>query len=369
MSETNLQSRAANLFVLLSLLIAAPSLATAQQAPPVWTIDLFKPADSQPNQLSAADKFRIDLYGPAPSGGKVKVPSLKGLAFTDAAEKLRSLNLQIEKKNEEGLSVDLVDYQNPQPGAEVEMGTAVGVRLVTRIPDVTGKPLGDAYDQLKDAGFKVKYFQEWDKDYDVTGQIPRSGGMDIRGKTITLQCNVAVPDVTGKTVAEASRILEQSDLFAEISAYYQEDDLVYAQGHKPGRMIPRRFTVELRPGVKVPDVRNVDVSTAELRLVAQGIPAKIVGINKVATFNANEHGRTFVTAQAVRPGDFIFRGNTLELKVTQLVYQQLRLPEIRIQPIDYGDGGYQKPVNIPANQTKCPDCGRPSSQCKCFIGG
>lgn len=334
-----------------------------------FSIPLFKtgeepketiPANQNPeNQVAGSGRYQIDLFG-----GKIIVPELKGLTWNEAEEKLTALNLKAEKKNESGLSVDVVDYQNPKAGLEVAIGTPVGLRLVTQIPDVTGKTLVDAYDLLKDGGFKIKYYKEWDKDYDVTGQFPRSGGMDIRGKTITLQCNVAVPDVRKKTVAEAKKILEKSDLYALISAQYRDDDIVFDQGVRPGKMIPRKFQVELAPGVIVPNILNADLATAEFRLIEKGIPAKIVAVNRVVTQNVNDHGKAVVSAQAVKPGGFIFRGNTLEIKVVQAVYQEQRVPDCTIKAPVYGNG-----YNPPVQQSKCPECGQPCNKCRCFVGG
>ena len=345
--------------------LTIPYGALAQDGGGNFTIPLFKVGEEPKeevvpeNQVADAGGFQIDLFG-----GKVIVPSLKGLTFAQAADKLDGLNLKAEKKNESGLSVDIVDYQNPKAGLEVAMGTPVGVRLVTKIPDVTGKTLVDAYDSLKEGGFKIKYYKEWDKDYDVTGQFPRPGGMDIRGKTITLQCNVAVPDVRKKTVAEAKKILEKSSLYAQISAKYRDDDIVFDQGVRPGKMIPRKFQVELAPGVLVPNIINADLATAELRLIEKGIPAKIVAVNRVVTQNANDHGRAVVSAQAVKPGGFIYRGNTLEIKVVQAVFQEQRVPACTIKEPTFGDG-----YNPPVQQSKCPECGRPCTKCRCFVGG
>jgi hypothetical protein len=83
------------------------------------------------------------------------------------------------------------------------------------VPDVVGKQYGDAEDTLEDAGLKVERKDEASSEQadTVVGQDPDAGTSVEKGTTVTLsvsagQDEVAVPDVTGQTEADARSQLE-----------------------------------------------------------------------------------------------------------------------------------------------------------------
>src|ERR687898_524678 len=84
------------------------------------------------------------------------------------------------------------------------------------VPNVVGQPVAEAENALTDAGFEVrKAYENSDQPVDqVIDQDPDPGVDAEEGSTVTITLSrgveqVEVPDVTGKTVDEASQILAQ----------------------------------------------------------------------------------------------------------------------------------------------------------------
>ena len=93
----------------------------------------------------------------------IEVPAVTGQELEEAQQTLEELGLTVSVTEEESEDVDegLVITQSPDNGSTVGAGGAVELTVSTgppgiEIPDVTGMDVGEAREELKDAGFKVK---------------------------------------------------------------------------------------------------------------------------------------------------------------------------------------------------------------------
>ena len=153
-----------------------------------------------------------------------KVPDVSGLSLSEAKENMRNSGL----KGTEGKSVfceakkGTVCRTDPASGKEVERDSTVTLVMSKgskdaaprAVPDVTGKIFADAKQELSEAGFKVVKKREESSTEDagtVTDQSPGSGEKAPKGSTVTLtvaaESRPTVPDVVGKSYAEAETLL------------------------------------------------------------------------------------------------------------------------------------------------------------------
>ncbi len=129
------------------------------------------------------------------------VPPVEGLPVADAEAKLKDAGLEVEFKdpkfsNEvEKDHVITAEWLNDpmRPGSTVELTVSKGPDLVA-VPNVVGKPLQDAIDQLEGAGFKVTHSfpAAFIAFATVSEQDPVADTQAVRGSTITLVATLTV---------------------------------------------------------------------------------------------------------------------------------------------------------------------------------
>lgn len=162
----------------------------------------------------------------------VQVPDLAGTPVADAKRKLRDLGLTVgtvHKKFSDEVAKGSVIGTDPAAGSKRRPETAVAL-TVSRgaevdVPDVTGRDRADAEATLRGAGFEVKIadgtaHSPHDKGR-IARQAPGAGGKLGRGDTVTLTLSagpemVTVPDVTGKTAADAKQALSDAGFEVEV---------------------------------------------------------------------------------------------------------------------------------------------------------
>jgi beta-lactam-binding protein with PASTA domain/predicted Ser/Thr protein kinase len=108
-------------------------------------------------------------------------------------------------------------------GVVAALIAAVAVWALTRpaqvtVPPVTGKSQAEATQILEDAGFDVRpmTFESCKEPQTVAEQDPRAGSEDDEGSTVdisvSLGLRVTIPDVVGKPMDKATRILQNAEL-------------------------------------------------------------------------------------------------------------------------------------------------------------
>ncbi|HSB73403.1 MAG TPA: PASTA domain-containing protein [Candidatus Methylomirabilis sp.] len=166
----------------------------------------------------------------SPQPGSVVVPEVAGKPLPEAEAILAKAGFKVRDVQEEeapNAAPQTVLRQDPQPGAQVT-GDAPAVALVVAkrpspppdivMPDVVGTLLDPAVDTLKRAGLAPDARPgEPDRarpTYQVLNQEPKAGAKVRRGARVVVIFNperkLTVPDVVGKSLAEARELLAKA---------------------------------------------------------------------------------------------------------------------------------------------------------------
>lgn len=121
--------------------------------------------------------------------------------------------------------------------------TTVSTMKTTRVPDVTNKTLTEAKKSLQNLGFKVVCSDTPNANSIlVKEQVPAKDTVVLEGATIVLyteennvRTSVEVPDLKGKTLAEAKSILAEKDL----NISYSGSGKVRSQNTRPGESVEK----------------------------------------------------------------------------------------------------------------------------------
>ncbi|GGV61874.1 Stk1 family PASTA domain-containing Ser/Thr kinase [Streptomyces thermoviolaceus] len=156
----------------------------------------------------------------------VRVPDVAGRSLDTARQRLRAAGLEpgmVSRAFSEDVPKGTVIRTDPPAGTERHSGSAIAL-VVSRgrpveVPDVTGEDLDEATADLGEAGLKVTVApQRVTSEFDagqVARQNPPARGQLAEGDTVTLTLSkgpelVEVPDVTGDSVDEAKRTLQEA---------------------------------------------------------------------------------------------------------------------------------------------------------------
>ncbi|MCF6523002.1 Stk1 family PASTA domain-containing Ser/Thr kinase [Streptomyces sp. JJ36] len=190
----------------------------------------------------------------------VKVPELSGTPLADARRQLRDAGLdpgRVTRRFDAETAQGSVVRTEPAAGTERRPGSAVALTVSkgekTEIPEVTGQDAEDAREELREAGLTVRLadervFSEEEKGA-VARQSPEAGATAARGDTVTLTLSrgpdlVAVPDVEGKGLDEARRLLEDQGFTVTVRRVFF-GDTVFNQSPDAGDEAPRGSEVTL----------------------------------------------------------------------------------------------------------------------------
>jgi serine/threonine-protein kinase len=150
---------------------------------------------------------------------QVSVPGVVDLLQASATSELEAAKFQVKVVEEASSTVPRgkVFGQDPEGGTLADLGSTVTITVSTGkpskvVPSVVDQSFTEAQATLVAAGFRVKQeTRESDKEKDlVVDQFPVGGQTVIEGRVITLYLSdgpETIPDVTGKTEAEAKSML------------------------------------------------------------------------------------------------------------------------------------------------------------------
>jgi serine/threonine-protein kinase len=223
--------------------------------------------DQDPASGQSVDKggtVTIKVSAPAV---KVKVPALVGKKINDARQIVDGvgLNLVVKEQTDPKIPADQIISQTPAAQTEVDKGSAVEVVVSTgktqkSVPEVTGKDAADAANELGQAGFKTKTTQEASSTVDpgkVVRTDPAGGSKAEEGSTVTIFVSsgaeqVAVPNVMGKTAADARADIEAAGLVyreaGTAPSNSADDGKVVAQNPGGGTRVDKGTTVRVTLG-------------------------------------------------------------------------------------------------------------------------
>ena len=160
----------------------------------------------------------------------------------------------------------LVIGQSPKAGSKVTLGTEIGIAVslgkgvgAITVPKVVGKKEADAVAAMNSAGLKPTVYRQYSDTVAkgiVSEQLPTGGTTAAAGSQVAIavslgkapvSSNLTVPNVVGKTQADATAALESAGFVAQ--AISQEDSAtagtVLAQLPVSGSTAPAGSTVAI----------------------------------------------------------------------------------------------------------------------------
>jgi beta-lactam-binding protein with PASTA domain/tRNA A-37 threonylcarbamoyl transferase component Bud32 len=234
------------------------------------------------------------------TGRYARAPRVVGLSPAAAATAVKDAGLALRTGSAEysdTVPKGEITRQDPGAGARVKRGTTVvihvsrGIRTVV-MPDVAGKTEAQARALLKARDISVttvtrRYDAAVPKDHVVSSSVPK--GTAVRhGSAVSLVVSdgpapVAVPDVRGKPLADATGAVKAAGLTAKVVREFSDTvpkDAVIDQSPTAGKSVARGTVVTLRVSkgpqtVTVPDVRGEKISRAISELEALGLKATV----------------------------------------------------------------------------------------------
>lgn len=193
---------------------------------------------------------------------KTEVPDLSGMTASQAEAALSSANLLYasgDSQYSDTIEAGKVLSQSVAAGTKVDEGTTITYVISLgnqniEIPDVTGMTQSTATTTLKDAGFAVSVSESYSDSVasgSVISQSPAAGASMSKGGTVKIVVSkgeqaaeqVTVPDLTGKTLAEATSTL--SGLGLEITSSGTTGGVVGDQTPSGGTKVDKGATVQV----------------------------------------------------------------------------------------------------------------------------
>jgi serine/threonine-protein kinase len=266
--------------------------------------------------------------------GDVIVPTLSGLTEEQAKAELEALGLTLGEKtteNSDTVELGLIISQDPGAGDKVEKGASVNIVISTgleqvSVPDLTNMPEATAIDALESmdlvyARSMDEYSAEIAKGLVIRTE-PAAGTPVPKGARVVLYVSQGiesgkVPDVIGKTLAEAKGILEGAGFVVKSNEVFNDTvpkGSVVSQKPDPNPNVLYELgstvTLDVSKGpeiIIVPDVRNKPEAEARTILEGAGLKAKVVYVD------APDEG--MVINQFPIAGASAKRGDVVELEV------------------------------------------------------
>ncbi|MEU8831174.1 Stk1 family PASTA domain-containing Ser/Thr kinase [Streptomyces sp900116325] len=193
----------------------------------------------------------------------VKVPDVRGTGSAEARRALKKAGLvpgMVTEEFSEDIGRGQVIRTDPGAGAERHPDSAVAL-VVSKgspvdVPDLTGLSVQEATDALDEEGLKAKVLPSRVNSPEAAGDIARQspGGSTqaAEGDTITLTVSkgprmIDVPDVTGKDVDEATRLLKAAGFEVEVDRpFLSFSDTIASQSVDGGDRAPEGSTITIK---------------------------------------------------------------------------------------------------------------------------
>jgi serine/threonine-protein kinase len=259
------------------------------------------------------------------------VPKVLGMSQDDARSALVHAGLDPQfgpPQSSTTIPAGEVLRQSVDPGARVEKGTDVTLRLsaglpLRTVPAVTGKTLEEAQTDLQGEGLKVQvrhaYSDTVRRDL-VLDQNPLPQQQIPYGSSVTITVSegrqpVQVPNVVGQSSTDAQSVLASKQLNTKLSQAYSTQvpvgDVV-SQDPVSGKTVPINSTVKLVISLgpqtfPMPAVSGLPASAAQTQLEGLGLQVHVVRI-------PNATGDT-VVGQVPARDTTVERGETVTIYV------------------------------------------------------
>ncbi|WP_326630997.1 MULTISPECIES: Stk1 family PASTA domain-containing Ser/Thr kinase [unclassified Streptomyces] len=192
----------------------------------------------------------------------VKVPDVRGTGLAEARRALKKVGLvpgMVTKEFSEDIGQGQVIRTDPGAGAERHPDSAVAL-VVSKgspvdVPDLTGLSVQEATDALDEEGLKAEVLpgrvNSPEAAGDIARQSPGGGTRAAEGDTITLTVSkgprmIDVPDVTGKDIDEATRLLKAAGFEVKVDRpFLSFSDTIASQSVDGGDRAPEGSTITI----------------------------------------------------------------------------------------------------------------------------
>ncbi len=201
-------------------------------------------------------------------GKKVEVDNFIGMNYLEEIEDNElyedKFNFEITYEPFSDGKEGCVFKQDPEAGSEVAKGYTIRLYIAKSgegqvIPDYSGQNYKRACDSLESMGFVVKAVPSADEDLEIGTVIktePNAGSSALAGSTVTVYYAASedsgklfkMPDVSGKTLAEAQAVLQKNGLLlgkTEVVDSTVEKDRVVMQSPSVGSPVQKGDSVIL----------------------------------------------------------------------------------------------------------------------------
>ncbi|WP_371796396.1 Stk1 family PASTA domain-containing Ser/Thr kinase [Streptomyces sp. NBC_01718] len=193
----------------------------------------------------------------------VKVPDVRGTGSAEARRALKKAGLvpgMVTKEFSEDIGRGQVIRTDPGAGAERHPDSTVAL-VVSKgspvdVPDLTGLSVQEATDALDEEGLKAEVLpgrvNSPEAAGDIARQSPGGGTRAAEGDTVTLTVSkgprmIDVPDVTGKDVDEATRLLKTAGFEVEVDRpFLSFSDTIASQSVDGGDRAPEGSTITIK---------------------------------------------------------------------------------------------------------------------------
>ncbi|MDZ4655109.1 MAG: Stk1 family PASTA domain-containing Ser/Thr kinase [Coriobacteriia bacterium] len=252
--------------------------------------------------LGLGTAFALGAFG----NGMIVTPSLVGLTEEEATEELTAAELtlgEVTTQNDPVVELGKIISQDPESGTKVEKGTVVNIVVSTGIeqvemPDLAEMTEGDAIDALKELGLVYERSADEFNTELAEGLVirtePAALAMVSKGTRVVLYVSkgtekVQVPDVTGKTLADATKDLQAAGLKVTSTEEFSDTvpkGRVINQTPDPDVYVDAGSTVKLIVSkgeeiIIVPDVVGMNEADAKAELTSKGLKWQIVYIDSL----------------------------------------------------------------------------------------
>ncbi len=277
------------------------------------------------------------LVGLASCGPKqVEVPNLHLMQSAEAEKALTGVGLKLgkvtEKTDPEVPVGDLVLEQNAKAGDKINEGTAVDIVVSTgpkitdpvTVPDITGMTTEEAEKALTKVLLVPVPGAPMNSDSVEAGKVcyqsVKAGAEAKAFDTVTYSISigkekVAVPDVTGKSIADARDALSKAGLGCDTTSSYSNTiakDVVISQSVKKDEQVDKGTVVTLDVSLGVKPADQVAVP----EIITFNLSAAIATLNSAGlnySYSGDEDGT--VISQDPVPGTKVDQGATVTFEL------------------------------------------------------
>ncbi len=268
---------------------------------------------------------------------RIKLASLESLTVSEARSRLDRLGLKVEVKERahERIPTGLVISQHPAAGAEVERGDTIELVVSSGsawavVPQMVGLSSEEARAVLERLGLEMvveSYRPDAQADEEkVLSQNPSAGARVRVGRRVFLvlsrgRQDLHVPELEGKTVAEAREIVKEMGLELVVEGEGGADEPIVFQEPPPGDPV-RSTTVRVKtsPSTVVPVLQGRNERDAVIKLLAAGL--EVGQVRRVYGEVAGD-----VVGQEPLPGIEVPPGTRVDLFIADPEVQQEPGPE------------------------------------------